>query len=62
MSKYKEIGKEIKARRLALGWSQIQLAVNAGVSASTVHRIETGRTNPRPAVLQVIYKALTGRW
>ncbi len=33
----------IRAARLALGWTQNDLAIKAGVSARTVHAVEKGR-------------------
>jgi transcriptional regulator with XRE-family HTH domain len=37
-----EIGKALKRRRLALGWSLAEVARRAGTSAPTVHRYENG--------------------
>lgn len=62
MSKTKTVGEDIRERRLELGWSQMQLAANAGVSISTVYRVESGWSIPRPAILKAIYQALTGRF
>lgn len=43
---------QIKAERLRRGWTQTELGAKAGLSASDVSRIETGRLRPYP--LQVI--------
>ncbi len=33
----------VKSRRKALGWTQMDLAIKAGLSMDTVHRVESGR-------------------
>jgi len=38
----------IKAERLALGWTQLELAYRAGVPISELSKIETGRSRPYP--------------
>lgn len=54
----KSLAKEIKRARLSAGWSQMQLAYNAGVSVATIYRLESGRVIPRPAILAAIRNAL----
>jgi transcriptional regulator with XRE-family HTH domain len=41
----------LRARRLRLGWSQVDLAVNAGMKPSgfrTIQEWELGKSGPRP--------------
>jgi transcriptional regulator with XRE-family HTH domain len=47
----------IKARS-AIGWSQAQLAEVSGVAAAQVSRYESGRNEPRPAVVARLARAL----
>lgn len=42
---------EIKALRLALGLTQVELANRLGVRFATVNRWENGRANPSPLAL-----------
>ena len=37
----KTLGQEIQRARFSLGWSQLELAIRAGVDPATVHRIES---------------------
>lgn len=48
----------LRERRVELGWSQAKLAREAGVNVETVRMIEEGCTEPRPATLEKIGKAL----
>lgn len=51
------IGSRIKEARTALGWSQVQLAEEVGVSQSSIGNIESG-LRQRPRELVSIAKAL----
>jgi transcriptional regulator with XRE-family HTH domain len=53
-----EIGKKIKERRNTLRITQPHLAEMAGISESTLHRIETGKANPTIKVLNQIVDIL----
>jgi transcriptional regulator with XRE-family HTH domain len=48
----------VQEARLAAGMSREGLADRAGLSLSTVERIETGKTFPRRSTLRVIALAL----
>ena len=48
------------AARALLGWSQAQLADNAGVSRQTVVGFESGRRNPNQASMDGMLAALIG--
>lgn len=48
----------LRATRLAQGLSAGELARRAGVSATTVFRIEEGKTSPRPHIVRRICTAL----
>ena len=50
----------IRALREARGWMQSDLAEAAGVSATTVCRVENGELDPRIVTLDKIAKALGG--
>lgn len=52
------VGARIKALRLERGWSQAQLAEEAGVSARTVFSVENGEHVSQPAKLRAILDAL----
>lgn len=53
------LGKRIATRRLALGWSQNELARRAGVNHPTLFKIEAGqRRNPSIGVIVLIARAL----
>lgn len=45
---------EVAATRHTLGWTQRQLALELGVSATTVSRWENGATEPHPAILTLL--------
>ncbi len=51
----------IRAARQALGWTQIDLADRAGVSARTIHAVEKGRPC-RQATKRQILNALSVPW
>ena len=51
----------IRAARQALGWTQTELAVKAGVSARTIHAVEKGRPC-RQATKRHILNALGVPW
>ncbi len=53
-----EIGTQIQSRRKQLRVTQQDLAEIAGVSPTTLNRIETGQVNPTLHVLQRIANAL----
>lgn len=48
----------LKTRRARAGYTQVELAVAAGVSPATVHRIESGRTTPSRLVVEALERAL----
>lgn len=50
--------KEIQKARLKKGYSQRQLAKEAGVSSLAVNYLEQEKSIPRPATLKKICKAL----
>lgn len=53
------LGKRIAARRLALGWSQNELARRAEVNHPTLYKIEAGqRLNPSVSVIVRLARAL----
>lgn len=51
----------IRAARQALGWTQTELAVKAGISARTIHAVEKGRAC-RQATKRRILSALGVPW
>ncbi len=51
----------IRAARQALGWTQTDLAVKAGISARTIHAVEKGRAC-RQATKRRILTALGVPW
>lgn len=53
-----EIGKKIRERRNTLRITQPHLAEMAGISESTLHRIENGKANPTIKVLNQIVDIL----
>ena len=48
---------QCRAARGLLGWSQQQLARQAGVGVVTVHQFEAGISEPRRATVEVIRRA-----
>jgi transcriptional regulator with XRE-family HTH domain len=53
------LGPYIKHLREARGWTQAQLAQNAGYSQGTISRIETGKTVPAVGVLLDVLRPLS---
>lgn len=51
-------GEKIRALRKARKWSQVDLAVAAGVHAITIVKTENGQTEPILAVQKAIAEAL----
>jgi transcriptional regulator with XRE-family HTH domain len=51
----------IRAARQALGWTQTELALRAGISARTIHAVEKGR-HCRQATKRLILTALGVPW
>ena len=49
----------IKAARIALGWSQPDLAARSGVSLVAIARLEAGMVSPRLSTLSKLKEALT---
>lgn len=48
------ISEKIKGRRIAMNWTQRQLATNAGVSLSSVQAIERGQNMSLMTLIQVL--------
>jgi transcriptional regulator with XRE-family HTH domain len=48
------IGSCLRVLRESLGWSQVELARAAGMSATALSRIETGRLRPPAARLRLL--------
>ena len=53
-----KVGDRIKARRLALGWTQEQFAEKAGISKGFLSDLETGTRNVSAEYLLKIAQAL----
>ena len=51
-------GRVMAAGRMLAGLDQEQLAVEAGLSPSTVSKIELGKRNVRPITLRAVMQAL----
>lgn len=49
----------IRASRMALGWSQPDLASHSGVSLVAIARLEAGMVSPRLSTLSKLKEALT---
>jgi transcriptional regulator with XRE-family HTH domain len=49
---------QCRAARGLIGWSQQDLAKSAGVGTVAVHQLESGRSQPRRATLDVVRRAL----
>lgn len=53
------VGPVIRAGRLARGWTQLDLAIRAGLPTSTISRIERGAIQvPHPATLNKLSRVL----
>jgi transcriptional regulator with XRE-family HTH domain len=52
------IGLQIRAARVLLGWSQIELCRRSGVSRDTLVKIERGEGNPLMATTEKLVQAL----
>lgn len=57
-SESRHVVPSLKALREQRHLTQEQLAVAAEVSSSTVHNAETGKTQPRPAILRRLARVL----
>lgn len=53
-----ELADLIQQRADDLGWSQMKLADEAGISSETVNRIMTGKGNPRLSTLRKLDETL----
>jgi len=53
-----QLGKQISNKRNSVGWTQKELAEKAGISNTTVSRIESGKYNYSLLVLHKLSKAL----
>jgi predicted transcriptional regulator len=49
---------QCRAARALIGWSQQDLAGNAGVGTVAIHQLESGTSQPRRSTLEVIKRAL----
>jgi transcriptional regulator with XRE-family HTH domain len=49
---------QCRAARGLVGWSQQELAKNAGVGTVAIHQLESGTSQPRRATLDVVRRAL----
>jgi transcriptional regulator with XRE-family HTH domain len=49
---------QCRAARALIGWSQQELASQAGVGIMTVHQLEKDGSQPRRATLEVVERAL----
>ena len=58
MDTLKRVGNLIRAKRLELGWSQEELAHQAGKHRTYISSIERGARNPTITVLHAIAKAM----
>jgi transcriptional regulator with XRE-family HTH domain len=52
------VGERLKEERLLRGWSQRDLAQEAGTTAETISSIETGQHEPRPSTLRKLAEGL----
>lgn len=48
----------MRRRRVAGGYSGVELAARAGISIGFLSELETGKRNPSPATLTALAKAL----
>lgn len=53
-----KLGKRLKELRTAKGFTLEQLAFEADIELSQVHRIEKGKINPKYTTLQILATAL----
>jgi transcriptional regulator with XRE-family HTH domain len=51
-------GRNVRAARLAKGWSQEQLAFEADLQRSYISELETGKRNPTLDVVETIARVL----
>jgi transcriptional regulator with XRE-family HTH domain len=51
------LGEQVKTLRLKNGWTLQQLANEADIELSQVHRIEQGKINPKYTTLQTLAQA-----
>ncbi|MFC5182877.1 helix-turn-helix domain-containing protein [Actinomadura harenae] len=56
-----ELGRAVRARRLALGLSQMALAGRAGMTQPALSRLETGGLTPTIGVLDRLARALDAK-
>jgi predicted transcriptional regulator len=49
---------QCRAARGLVGWTQQELAKNAGVGTVAIHQLESGTSQPRRATLDVVRRAL----
>ncbi len=56
------LGKNIHKLRKSAGLSQMALAIAAGVELSTVHRVETGKTDTNISTMARFRVALDCQW
>ena len=52
------LGQKLVEKRLALGWSQAELARRAGVRTETVNRLEQGKHTPSLPTVDKLQRAL----
>ncbi len=52
------LARKIILRREALGWSQAELARQAGVRVETLNRLETGKVTPALATVDKLHHAM----
>ena len=50
--------RQIRAARVLLGWSQVDLAERAGLSATVIARVEAGTVDARLSTIEAILRAL----
>jgi transcriptional regulator with XRE-family HTH domain len=51
-------GERLRRLRLRDGWSQLDLAERAGVTQSTVLRLENSQVSPKPSTVRKLARAL----
>lgn len=62
LARHYERGAQVTARRLELGWTQQELATEAGIDQADLSRIERGQGNPTERTWARIAEALEMRW